>query len=173
MSKVILVNEADEAVGTMEKMQAHREGLLHRAFSIFIFNKAGDMLLQQRAAGKYHSPGLWTNACCSHPFPGESTSDAAERRLIEEMGFATPLKEIFTFTYRTAFDNGLTEHEVDHVFIGTYDGDIEPDIQEVGSYTFKSLPDIRDSMEAEPQSYTSWFKIAFPKLETYLATIGM
>lgn len=173
MSEVILVNQEDESIGTMEKMQAHREGLLHRAFSIFIFNSDGDMLIQQRAASKYHSAGLWTNACCSHPLPGEETAEAAKRRLMEEMGFVTGLKKIFVFTYRTEFDNGLTEHEVDHVFIGTYEGEIKPDPEEVDNYAYLSMDAIRLSMIREPHLYTSWFKIAFPKLETYLAATGV
>src|SRR5215475_1033999 len=119
--EVILVDEDDFQVGTMEKMEAHRKALLHRAFSVFIFNTKGEMLLQQRALNKYHSAGLWTNACCSHPAPGESTLDAAEKRLLEEMGFITPLQEIFEFTYKTEFDNGLTEYEFDHVVVGTWD----------------------------------------------------
>src|ERR1700728_4574124 len=116
--QVILVNERDEPTGSMEKMEAHRKALLHRAFSVFIFNTAGDMLLQQRAAGKYHSAGLWTNACCSPPRPGEGTRDAAMRRLYEELGFTAELKKIFDFTYRSEFENGLTEFEFDHVFVG-------------------------------------------------------
>src|ERR1700748_433460 len=115
--EVILVNEYDVPLGSMEKLEAHQKALLHRAFSVFIFNGKGEMLLQQRAKGKYHSPGLWTNACCSHPRPGEDTQAAALRRLHEELGFATELEKCFAFTYRTAFDNGLTEFEFDHVFI--------------------------------------------------------
>ena len=122
MEEVILVNEQDEQTGTIEKMEAHRKALLHRAFSVFIFNGKGEMLLQQRAMGKYHSPGLWTNACCSHPRPGEEVETAAFRRLKEEMGIETSLKKIFDFIYRTEFDNGLTEYEFDHVYIGTYPG---------------------------------------------------
>jgi isopentenyl-diphosphate Delta-isomerase len=156
----------------MEKMQAHEQGLLHRAFSVFIFNSKGEMLLQQRAEEKYHSGGLWTNACCSHPLPGEHTMDAALRRLQEEMGFTTTLQEAFVFTYLTKFDNGLTEHEVDHVFTGIFDGDIEPDPAEVSRYAYCDMDHIRRSLEEDPGRYTSWFKIAFPKLETYLAATG-
>ena len=118
--EVILVNEADEQIGVMEKMEAHEKGLLHRAFSVFIFNDKGEMLLQQRALNKYHSGGLWTNACCSHPRPGEDTLQAAKRRLMEEMGIETSLTLKNSFTYKTAFENGLTEHEFDHIFIGTF-----------------------------------------------------
>jgi isopentenyl-diphosphate delta-isomerase len=172
LSQVILVNDQDQAIGTMNKLEAHEKGLLHRAFSIFIFNSKGEMLLQQRALDKYHSGGLWTNACCSHPIPGEETAQAADRRLQEEMGFCTPLQKTFSFIYKTAFDNGLTEHEVDHVFTGNYDGDINPDPVEVNSYAFQSMEAIRLSIDAAPHLYTSWFKIAFPKLETYLAAAG-
>lgn len=173
MSQVILVNEEDVAIGTMDKMQAHVEGLLHRAFSVFIFDSKGNMLLQQRAIGKYHSGGLWTNACCSHPLPGEDTTAAAHRRLQEEMGFDTVLKHAFTFTYRSAFENGLTEYEVDHVYTGTYEGNIAPDPDEVGKYAFYAMESLGKSIEHEPHLYTSWFKIAFPKLETYLAATGV
>jgi isopentenyl-diphosphate delta-isomerase len=156
----------------MDKMEAHEKGLLHRAFSIFVFNSHGDLLLQQRAEDKYHSGGLWTNTCCSHPMPGEETLAAAQRRLLEEMGFNTELEMAFSFIYRTDFDNGLTEHEVDHVFTGLFDGVVKPDPSEVGNYSFQSIPAIRHSIRTEPQLYTSWFKIAFPKLESYLAGAG-
>jgi len=172
LSQVILVNDQDYPTGIMDKMEAHEKGLLHRAFSIFIFNTKGEMLLQQRAMDKYHSAGLWTNACCSHPLPGEETDEAANRRLMEEMGFKTALLETFSFIYKTAFDNGLTEHEVDHVFTGNYDGAINPDPAEVNSYAFHTMDTIRLSIDAAPHLYTSWFKIAFPKLETYLASAG-
>ena len=133
---MILVNERDEQTGTIEKMEAHRKALLHRAFSIFIFNTKGEMLLQQRAMGKYHSPGLWTNTCCSHPRPGEDVEAAAGRRLKEEMGIDTPLHKIFDFIYRTEFDNGLTEFEFDHVYTGVYNGQLNPDRQEVTGLLF-------------------------------------
>ena len=170
MADVILVNEQDEAIGAMEKMEAHSSGLLHRAFSVFIFNSKGEMLIQQRAVKKYHSGGLWTNACCSHPVPGEDITEAAHRRLIEEMGFDTDIKKAFTFTYQTAFNNGLTENEYDHVFTGTYNGEISPVENEVKDYCFMSLDEIRGSLETHPQKYTEWFKIAFPKLEKYLVS---
>lgn len=166
---VILVDREDNPIGIMEKMEAHEKGLLHRAFSIFIFNSNGEMLLQQRSLSKYHSAGLWTNACCSHPFPGELTADAAKRRLYEEMGFSTPIYERFSFIYKTTFDNGLTEHEVDHVFTGTYDGTITPSADEVESYKYLSIKAIKEWMQLHPDDFTSWFKIAFPKLESYLA----
>jgi isopentenyl-diphosphate delta-isomerase len=169
LTQVILVNEQDEAIGAMEKMEAHEKGVLHRAFSVFIFNEKGEMLLQQRALDKYHSAGLWTNACCSHPMPGEDTIDAAIRRLQEEMGFTTTLTNAFNFTYKTIFDNGLTEYEVDHVFIGNYTDLIMPDNREVNSFAYFPLDTIKASIHTHPEQYTSWFKIAFPKLESYLA----
>jgi isopentenyl-diphosphate Delta-isomerase len=166
--QVILVNEQDEVLGQMEKMEAHRKGLLHRAFSVFIFNSKGEMLLQQRALSKYHSGGLWTNACCSHPRPGEETMNAALRRIKEELGFVTELQPAFAFTYKTDFDNGLTEHEYDHVFFGTYDGPVKPEPSEVSDFTYMKVEDIRASMQSHSHKYTSWFKLAFPKLEQYL-----
>ena len=155
--------------GTMEKMEAHYQGVLHRAFSVFIFNHKGDMLLQQRAANKYHSGGLWTNACCSHPYDGQETLAAAEKRLKEEMGFTVPLKKAFEFVYKASFENGLTEHEYDHVFIGYYDGDIIPAPEEVQDYCFMNAEDLKISIESHPHRYTAWFKIAFPKLQDYLS----
>ena len=127
MEQVILVNEQDEQTGVMEKMEAHQKALLHRAFSVFIFNDKGELLLQQRASDKYHSGGLWTNTCCSHPNPDEETITAAQRRLKEEMGFTTKLSKAFDFIYKSEFSNGLTEHEFDHVFTGYYNGEIHPD----------------------------------------------
>ncbi len=171
MSQVILVNEKDEAIGSMDKMKAHEDAVLHRAFSIFIFNSEGKMLLQQRADDKYHSAGLWTNACCSHPMPGEETIDAATRRLKEELGFTTTLSYKFGFTYKSGYDNGLTEHEYDHVFTGFYDGEIFPDIEEVKDWKYFSLSEIHEMLKASPGNFTTWFKIAFPKLESYLAGI--
>ena len=168
-TEVILVNEIDEALGSMEKMEAHQKGLLHRAFSIFIFNKKGELLLQQRASGKYHSAELWTNTCCSHPAPGEDILSAAHRRLREEMGFDTELDFAFNFIYKTDFDNGLIEHELDHVFIGNYEGAILPNKEEVKDYCFMKIPSILESMQQRPMKYTSWFKIALPKLATELA----
>jgi isopentenyl-diphosphate delta-isomerase len=162
--EVILVNERDEQTGTMDKMEAHRKALLHRAFSVFIFNGKGEMLLQQRALGKYHSPGLWTNTCCSHPRPGETVEAAAVRRLREEMGIDTSLHKIFDFIYRTEFDNGLTEHEFDHVYTGIYDGRLNPDKQEVKDFCFRSMEDIEEDLRQHPEKYSAWFRIAFPKL---------
>lgn len=168
---VILVDTQDKPVGTMEKMEVHEKALLHRAFSIFILNDKGEMLLQKRAADKYHSAGLWTNACCSHPAPETNTLDAAAKRLQEEMGFNTPLKKAFEFIYQAPFDNGLTEHEFDHVFIGKYDGEIKPDPAEVSDFCFMSLDDIDHQLQVNPSQYTVWFKIAFPRVVSYLDSV--
>ena len=171
MEEVILVNERDEQTGTIEKMEAHRKALLHRAFSVFIFNTKGEMLLQQRALGKYHSPGLWTNACCSHPRPGEEVAAAAARRLKEEMGIGATLTKMFDFIYRTEFDNGLTEFEFDHVYIGTHNGQLYPNKQEVNDYCFRSMEAIEQDLERQPATYSSWFKIAFPLLSIKLKQV--
>lgn len=165
---VVLVNELDEEIGTMEKMEAHRKALLHRAFSVFIFNSKGEMLLQRRALNKYHSGGLWTNACCSHPMPGETPAQAAQRRLREELGFYTQLTSAFSFVYKAVFENGLTEYEYDHVFVGQYNGLIHPNPDEVGDYCYMKMDDIQASMVSHGHKYTEWFKIALPRLELYL-----
>jgi len=149
-------------------MEAHKRGLLHRAFSVFIFNSKGQMLLQKRAPKKYHSGGLWSNACCGHPYPGEEVDLAAVRRLREEMGFTTHLEKIFDFTYHLSFENGLTENEFDHVFVGEYDGSIHPDANEVTDYTFTGMNEIREHLSQQPETYTGWFQIAFPKIEDWL-----
>ena len=168
MEEVILVDEHDAELGTLEKMEAHIQGKLHRAFSIFIFNQKGDMLLQQRAIEKYHSGGLWTNTCCSHPRPGESIANAAQRRLSEEMGFTTPLTKIFDFKYQATFENGLIEHEFDHVLTGVYEGNIVPNTNEVRDYQYLAIKDIKSGIEKSSQLYTAWFCIAFPKIEEWL-----
>ena len=170
MEQVILVNERDDEIGTMPKMEAHIKGELHRAFSIFIFNEKKEMLLQQRSVEKYHSGGLWTNACCSHPRPNEENMDAANRRLHEELGFTTPLQKIFHFTYNASLDNGLIEHEFDHVFIGTYNGEIIPNPDEVKDYFYQSMDEIEASIRQMPEKYTAWFCIAFPKVKEWLAS---
>ena len=162
--QVILVNEADEPIGIMEKMEAHRRGLLHRAFSVFIFDRKGRMLLQQRAAEKYHGGLLWTNACCSHPFPGEAVEAAAQRRLQEELGFKTPLQKLFAFTYKADVENGLTEHEFDHVFTGIYEGRIEPDRSEVADVQYLEMEQIKSNLERNPEKFTAWFRLAFGKV---------
>lgn len=161
---VILVDEQDNDLGFMEKMQAHQEGRLHRAFSIFIFNERGELLLQQRSSDKYHSGGLWTNTCCSHPRPNETVKDAAHRRLFEEMGMSCELKIMTSFIYRTPFGNGLTEHELDYVLTGRYDGTPLPNPAEVQAYRWQSLSAIKKELAQHPQHYTSWFKIAIERL---------
>ncbi len=170
---IILVDEADNQVGTMEKMEVHQKALLHRAFSIFIFNEQGKMLLQKRATLKYHSAGLWTNACCSHPAPGMDTLKAAYRRLEEEMGFNVILEKAFDFIYKAPFDNGLTEHEFDHVFIGKYDGEITPNAAEVSDFCFMSLENINLEIQKNPDQFTVWFKIAFPKVTAHFARLSL
>ncbi|KHD90205.1 isopentenyl-diphosphate delta-isomerase [candidate division TM6 bacterium Zodletone_IIa] len=168
LEEVILVDEFDTPVGVMEKMEAHRKALLHRAFSVFIFSRKGDMLLQRRALSKYHSGGLWTNACCSHPRPDEDTCEAAKRHLSEELGFAVPLKKIFDFTYRSEFDNGLTEYEFDHVYAGWYDQGIYPNPEEVSEYRWLSLEAIQAELAEFPSTYTSWFHLAFPLIKSWI-----
>jgi isopentenyl-diphosphate delta-isomerase len=165
---VILVNENDEKIGLMEKMEAHEKALLHRAFSVFTFNKDGKLLLQQRAASKYHSPLLWTNTCCSHQRDGESNIEAGKRRLKEEMGFVCELEEVFSFKYKAPFDNGLTEHEIDHVMVGNYDNDPIINRAEAESFTWMLLEDVADDIAANPQNYTEWFKIIFEKYYSFI-----
>lgn len=160
---VILVDKYDNPTGEMEKIEAHRKALLHRAFSVFIFNTKGELLLQRRAANKYHSGGLWTNTCCSHPYPGEETDHAAHRRLMEEMGMDTDLEYIRKFIYKAPFDNALTEHELDHIFIGITDDrpHINPD--EVSEYKYMSLPDLERDIKEHPEQYSAWFYIILEK----------
>ncbi|MBC7874586.1 MAG: isopentenyl-diphosphate Delta-isomerase [Ferruginibacter sp.] len=167
MTEVILVDANDKPIGRKEKMEAHQEGLLHRAFSIFIFNAKGEMLLQQRAKHKYHSGSLWTNACCSHPYPGEETVQAARRRLKEELGFEVTIEKIFDFVYQVDFDNGLTEHEFDHVFVGEYGGKIDFNKEEVMDVCYKNVVEISQTLQTHPQKYTTWFHLAFPKIENW------
>lgn len=159
--QVVLVDEQDREVGTMGKQAAHREGLLHRAISVFIFDDSGRLLLHRRAAHKYHSPGLWTNTCCSHPRPGEHPLDAAHRRLREEMGMDTDLAFAFSFQYRAAFDNGLTEHEFDHVFVGHSNRQPVPDPAEVADHCWLGLQEIEHNVTARPEQYTEWFKLIY------------
>lgn len=168
--KVILVNENDEQIGLMPKMEAHEKAVLHRAFSVFIFNSKNELMLQQRAAHKYHSPLLWTNTCCSHQRDGESNIQAGTRRLQEEMGFTTPLKETTSFIYKAPFDNGLTEHELDHIMIGHYEKapSINPD--EVEAWKWMPLKEVRLDIAAQPELYTAWFKIIFEKFYKHINT---
>lgn len=165
MEEVILVDEKDNQIGTEEKLQAHREGKLHRCFSIFVFNSEGKLLLQQRAKSKYHSGGLWSNTCCSHPRPGEPTEQAAHRRLKEELGFDCPLNEVFTFTYKTKFDNGLYEHEFDHVLFGRFDGSPIPNPEEVESCKWVGVEELKKDIQENPDNYTYWLKVALEKLK--------
>ncbi|HEU4901783.1 MAG TPA: isopentenyl-diphosphate Delta-isomerase [Flavisolibacter sp.] len=165
--QVILVTPQDEPLGVMEKMEAHQKGLLHRAFSVFIFDKEGRMLLQQRAPQKYHGAYLWTNACCSHPMWNEPVEAAAQRRLMEELGFTTPLEKIFSFTYKATVENDLVEHEYDHVFAGEYEGEIRMNKEEVCDYAFRDLAEIKSLVREKPGLFTSWFKIAFPQIEAW------
>ncbi|MBC7586834.1 MAG: isopentenyl-diphosphate Delta-isomerase [Chitinophagaceae bacterium] len=167
MEEVILVDEQDNEIGLMEKIEAHEKAMLHRAFSVFIFNHLGEMLLHQRAYKKYHCGGLWTNACCSHPRFQESNINAATRRLKEEMGIVTPLEKIFHFTYKAIFDNGLTEYEYDHVFVGHYDGEINADVNEVETHVWKNIEEIAASTISQSQIYTPWFLVAFPKVHAW------
>ncbi len=168
MEQVILVDQFDNELGSIEKMEAHQLGVLHRAFSVFIFDKDGRMLLQQRALHKYHSGGLWTNACCSHPRPGEQVESAAKRRLTEEIGIETDLEPMFNFTYKATVENGLTEHEFDHVFYGQFNGKLVPNEQEVMSIRFATIEDISSQIREEPARFTAWFLIAFNLVKEWL-----
>ncbi len=161
--KVILVNEKDEPIGLMPKMEAHEKGLLHRAFSVFVFNDKNELMLQQRALSKYHSPGLWTNTCCSHQREGESNIEAGKRRLQEEMGFTTDIKDTMAFIYKAPFDNGLTEHEFDHILVGNFNNlpDLNP--EEVSAWKWMKLEEVQKDMKNHPERYTEWFKIIFDK----------
>lgn len=166
--QVILVNEKDEPIGLMPKLQAHEEALLHRAFSVFILNDKNEIMLQQRAADKYHSPLLWTNTCCSHQRNGESNINAGKRRLHEEMGFSVELKELFSFIYKAPFDNGLTEHEFDHVMVGYFNEDPSINKEEVESWKWMSIEAVKQDMQQQPEVYTEWFKIIFDKFYHYI-----
>ncbi|WP_405247255.1 isopentenyl-diphosphate Delta-isomerase [Cellulophaga sp. Asnod2-G02] len=165
---VILVNQSDEQIGTMPKMEAHEKAVLHRAFSVFIMNKKGETMLQQRAAHKYHSPLLWTNTCCSHQRVGETNIQAGKRRLQEEMGFQAELKELFSFIYKAPFDNGLTEHELDHVMVGYSDHSPEINPEEVADWKWMLPEDVKNDIAANPEQYTAWFKIIFEKFYSYI-----
>lgn len=165
---VILVNEQDEPIGLMPKMEAHEKAVLHRAFSVFVFNAKGELMLQQRALHKYHSPGLWTNTCCSHQRDGETNLAAGARRLQEEMGFVVPLKELFSFIYKAPFDNGLTEHELDHVMVGHSETVPHINEDEVAAWKWMSMDAIANEMKEHPERYTEWFKIIFDRVFTYL-----
>lgn len=162
-TEVILVDEQDRELGTLEKMEAHQKALLHRAISVFITNTKGEWLLQQRTLDKYHSKGLWTNTCCSHPMPGETTLQAAHRRLKEEMGLQSDLKEVFSFSYIQELENGLTEHEYDHVFVGVTDDIPEPHPDEVMDFKYISYSDLKKDIVQNPQNYTVWFRLIYER----------
>ena len=166
--KVILVDQSDNKIGLMDKMEAHEKGVLHRAFSVFIFNKSNELMLQKRAHSKYHSPGLWTNTCCSHQRDDESNIEAGKRRLLEEMGFTTDLAETTSFIYRAVFDNDLIEHELDHILIGSYENSPNINKTEVDSWKWMQLEDIKEDIEISPNNYTVWFKIIFQKYYEYI-----
>ncbi|MBJ2174518.1 isopentenyl-diphosphate Delta-isomerase [Aureibaculum sp. A20] len=166
--QVILVNEKDEQIGTMAKMEAHEKALLHRAFSVFVFNDNDQLLLQQRAATKYHSPLLWTNTCCSHQRVGETNIEAGKRRLFEEMGFVTELKDVLSFIYKAPFDNGLTEHELDHVLVGSFNENPNINVEEVEAFKWMTLEEVKSDMQKQPELYTEWFKIIFDRFYTHI-----
>ena len=166
--KVVLVDRNDNPMGLMSKLEAHEKGVLHRAFSVFILNKKGQLMLQRRALDKYHSPGLWTNTCCSHPRESEGNIEAGVRRLKEEMGFTTPLKSMFSFIYKSKFDNGLTEHEFDHVLLGYYDKQPFINTIEVSEWKWMSLDKIILEIKNKPEDFTVWFKIIFERFYNHI-----
>lgn len=166
--QVILVNEKDEEVGSMEKMQAHEKGLLHRAISVFVFNKDKQILLQRRALHKYHSAGLWSNTCCSHPRPGETNLEAANRRLVEEMGMLSQLEQKDEFIYKVSLEKGLTEHEYDHIFVGFSSQEPKLNPDEVMDYRWVKLEDLYQDLNEHPENYTHWFKLLQKKLALWI-----
>jgi isopentenyl-diphosphate delta-isomerase len=163
--QLLLVDKKDKIIGTAEKMRVHQEGLLHRAFSIIILNSQGEMLMQLRAKNKYHSGGLWTNACCSHPRPGEILIKAARERLAEEMGIDCGLKEIFSFHYRAVFANGLIENEYDHVLLGECDATPKPNLEEADDWRWAKIGEIKKDVKQNPVNYTYWFKQIMKKID--------
>lgn len=165
---VILVNEQDEQIGLMPKLEAHQKALLHRAFSVFIFNDKNELMLQQRALDKYHSPGLWTNTCCSHQRDGETNIEAGKRRLQEEMGFVVDLQESISFMYKAPFDNGLTEHEYDHVLLCKYNNKPVINTSEAASWKWMLIEEVKDDIAIHPELYTEWFKVIFDKFYEHL-----
>ena len=167
MEYVILVDENDQQTGLMEKMEAHEKGLLHRAFSVFVFNDQNQLLLHQRAAEKYHSGGLWTNTCCSHPREQESITDAGKRRLQEEMGFTCAVEPVFSFIYKADLDGGMIEHELDHVLIGRYNAAPVPNPAEVMDWKYVDLEEIVEDLSSYPEKYTAWFRIVFDKVKEH------
>ena len=173
MEYVVLVDENDRQIGLMEKQAAHIGPHLHRAFSVFIFNSKGELLLQQRALTKYHSPGLWTNTCCSHPRDGETVTEAATRRLMEEMGMTCEMREVYTFIYKAPVGQGLTEHEFDHVLIGQSDAVPNINREEVESWKYMSLNELSEDIQSHPEHYTEWFKITFEEMTHHAELIGI
>jgi isopentenyl-diphosphate delta-isomerase len=171
--QVIVVDENDRETGTEGKLEAHRNATLHRAISVFVLNNHNHVLLQQRANGKYHSAGLWSNTCCSHPMPGEETAAAAHRRLKEEMGFDCELEYIFPFRYRADVGGGLTENELDHVFLGRYNGPVKPSPEEVQAHKFVSIKQLLELVNEQPGSFTTWFQLALPRFIDYLQQRGL
>ena len=169
---VILVDRMGREIGTQEKIQAHREGNLHSAFSIFIFNAVGELLLQRRAQTKYHSGGLWTNTCCSHPRPGENFYRAAKRRLNEEMGFDCELTGLFSFIYHTQLDNSLFEHELDYVYAGYYNGQPTPNPDEVDDWKWMNISTLKQEVQETPENYTYWFKLTLERVVEQSQKIG-
>ena len=167
MQKVILVDRNNKEIGSAEKIRAHKEGLLHRAFSIFVFNSKGELLLQQRSKEKYHSAGLWSNTVCSHPRVGESYEQAIHRRMKEEMGFDCPLKKLLSFVYKTDLENGLVENEYDTIFTGEYNNKIEPNPKEVMNYKWISLVDLKKDIQDYPEHYSSWLGIILNKIKAF------
>ncbi len=165
VEQVILVDEADREIGAMEKIEAHRKGKLHRAFSILLFNSKGEILIQKRANIKYHSAGLWTNTCCSHPAPGELLKDATRRKLIQEMGIDVPCEYAFKFTYRVELENHLVEHELDHVFIGKFDGVAAINLKEVEACRWITIDQLKKEIQSEPEKFTYWFKLIMNRPE--------
>lgn len=164
MEQVILVDPSGKEIGVKGKLEAHREGNLHRAFSVFVFNSRNELLLQRREMSKYHSGGLWTNTCDGHPRPGERLEDAAHRRLEEEMGFDCPLETVFDFIYRTELDHGLIEHEYNYILVGKFDREPTPDPKEVDSWKWIALEALQKDVRENPDRYTYWFKVAFDKI---------
>ena len=165
---VILVDKHDNELGKMEKIEAHKKAILHRAISVFIVNSHGEWILQRRALNKYHSNGLWTNTCCSHPYPGETSIDAANRRLKEEMGMEVKLKELFNFTYKEELDNGLTEFELDHVFLGISDEIPKINTNEVVEWKYIKYDDLKNDLENNPENYTVWFRKIVERVQKHL-----
>lgn len=166
--QVVLVNEQDDVLGAMDKLEAHRQGILHRALSVFVFNGRGEVLMHQRAHGKYHSGGLWTNTCCSHPRVGEDTKAAASRRLFEEMGLRCELEHAFAFLYRAEVGPGLVEHELDHVFIGSHEGPAQADPAEVSNMAWMTTAQLDEALREQPDRFTAWLKLCWPRVKDHV-----